>query len=234
VCRFGPRSVLKFTAVTRVAEAANIEYIGHNTTIPVPRIQDVFIIEHKTYIVMDYINTSELTYAVKTLSPEQQGGICFQLKQYIAQMRALKPSNPRVEAADGRGLFDIRLTSNPFPSFASVEEFHARLGYEFILKSPNHRHMWSHFEVVSQRRYHTTFTHSVIAPRNILIKDGKIAAIVDWESAGWYPEYWEYNRWAVSNYTSSQIWHDLRDVVLDPYPDELRVDEYLGTVFTRL
>jgi thiamine kinase-like enzyme len=94
--------------------------------------------------------------------------------------------------------------------------------------------MWSHFEVVSQRRYHTTFTHSVIAPRNILIKDGKIAAIVDWESAGWYPEYWEYNRWAVSNYTSSQIWHDLRDVVLDPYPDELRVDEYLGTVFTRL
>jgi aminoglycoside phosphotransferase (APT) family kinase protein len=234
VCRFGPRSVLKFTAVTRVAEAANIEYIGHNTTIPVPRIQDVFIIEHKTYIVMDYINASELTYAAKTLSPEQQGGICSQLKQYIAQMRALKPSNPRVEAADGSGLFDIRLTSDPFPSFASVEEFHARLGHEFVLKSPKHRHMWSHFEVVSQRQYHTTFTHSDIAPRNILIKDGKIAAIVDWESAGWYPEYWEYTRWAVSNYTSSQIWHDLRDVILDPYPDELRVDEYLGTVFTRL
>jgi hypothetical protein len=76
---------------------------------------------------MGYINASELTYAAKTLSPEQQGGICSQLKQCIAQMRALKPSNPRVEAADGSGLFDIRLTSDPFPSFSSVEEFHARL-----------------------------------------------------------------------------------------------------------
>lgn len=69
---------------------------------------------------------------------------------------------------------------------------------------------------------------------SLLIKDGKIAATVDWESAGWYPEYWEYSRWAVSNYNSSRIWRDLRDDGLDPYPDELRVDEYLGTVFTRL
>jgi hypothetical protein len=136
-----------------VAEAANIEYI---VTIP-PYLFLGFKIEHKTYIAMDYINASELMYAAKTLSPEQQRGICSQLKQYIAQMRALKPSNPR--------LFDIRLTSNPFPPFAFMEEFHARLGHEFVLKSPNHRHMWSHFEVVSQRRYHTTFTHIQISRR---------------------------------------------------------------------
>jgi hypothetical protein len=30
----------------------------------------------------------------------------------------------------------------------------------------------------------------VIAPRNILANNGKIAAIVEWEAAGWYPEYW--------------------------------------------
>lgn len=184
---------------------------------------------------MDYVNASEWTYAAKTLSAEQQQCIFSQLKEYIAQMRALKPPNPgRLEAADGSGLFDIRLASSPFPPFASVEEFHARLGHDFVLQSQHHCHMWSHFEVVSQRRYHTLFTHSDIAPRNILIKDGKIAAIVDWESAGWYPEYWEYTRWAVSNYNSSKMWHDLRDIVLDPYPDELRVDDYLDTVFTRL
>ena len=59
VCRFGPRSVLKFTPVTRTAEAANIEYIAGNTTIPVPRVQDVFIINQQTYIIMDYISGSE-------------------------------------------------------------------------------------------------------------------------------------------------------------------------------
>ncbi|KAI0278502.1 hypothetical protein BGY98DRAFT_1154363 [Russula aff. rugulosa BPL654] len=34
VCRFGPRSVLKFTPVIRTAEAANIEYIAGNTIYP--------------------------------------------------------------------------------------------------------------------------------------------------------------------------------------------------------
>jgi aminoglycoside phosphotransferase (APT) family kinase protein len=235
VCRFGPRSVVKFTAVTRAAEAVNIEYIAQNTTIPVPRIQDVFMIGNRTYIVMDYINGSEMTYVSDTLSPEQNQAIRLQMKGYMSQMRALKPPNPgRVEAADGSGLFDIRLTSSPFDPFPSVKEFHARLGHEFVLRSQDHRHMWSQFAAVAQRRYRTTFSHGDLAPRNIIIKDGRIAAIVDWESAGWYPEYWEYARWADSNFRSTQMWHGLRDEILDPYPDELRVDEYLGGVFTRL
>ncbi|OCK78824.1 hypothetical protein K432DRAFT_301174, partial [Lepidopterella palustris CBS 459.81] len=38
-------------------------------------------------------------------------------------------------------------------------------------------------------------THADIAPRNILIGEGDdcpVIGIVDWEEAGWYPEYWEY------------------------------------------
>lgn len=235
VCRFGPKSLLKVSAATRVAEAANMEYIGRNTAIPVPRVQDIFIIKNRTYIVMDYINAPELTITWGTLSQEQQEHIFSQLKGYIAQMRALKPPNPgRLESADGSGLYDIRLDSRPFPPYPSVKEFHARLGHEFIMNSPRHCDMWSQFEAISQRQYRTTFTHSDIAPRNILAKDGKIAAIIDWESAGWYPEYWEYTRWADSNYLSSQRWHDMREEVMDPYPDELKVDKYVGTVFTRL
>jgi aminoglycoside phosphotransferase len=108
VCRFGPRSVLKFTPLTRTAEAANIEYIAGNTTLPVPRVQDVFIINQQTYIIMDYINGSE--YSQKASSAEQQESIFEELKGYIAQMRALKPTRPgRVESADGSGLFDHRL-----------------------------------------------------------------------------------------------------------------------------
>ncbi len=36
-------------------------------------------------------------------------------------------------------------------------------------------------------------THGDIAPRNILVDEsGRITGIIDWELAGWYPEYWEY------------------------------------------
>ncbi|KAF3181815.1 hypothetical protein TWF225_006885 [Orbilia oligospora] len=32
-------------------------------------------------------------------------------------------------------------------------------------------------------------THGDFLPRNILAKDGKVVTILDWEMAGWYPEY---------------------------------------------
>jgi Phosphotransferase enzyme family len=38
--------------------------------------------------------------------------------------------------------------------------------------------------------YSTKFTHADFAWRNIMVKhhDGTITAIIDWESAGWFPE----------------------------------------------
>ena len=44
--------------------------------------------------------------------------------------------------------------------------------------------------------YRVTLTHGDFHPRNILVMgrpDGGIgvSAIIDWEMAGWYPEYWE-------------------------------------------
>lgn len=39
----------------------------------------------------------------------------------------------------------------------------------------------------------SVFTHADIAPRNIMVDDqNKVTGILDWEFAGWYPDYWEY------------------------------------------
>lgn len=40
--------------------------------------------------------------------------------------------------------------------------------------------------------YPVVFTYADIAARNIMIRAGRFIAILDWELAGWYPEYWEY------------------------------------------
>jgi thiamine kinase-like enzyme len=36
------------------------------------------------------------------------------------------------------------------------------------------------------------FTHADLADRNILVQDGRITGILDWEWAGFYPEHWEF------------------------------------------
>lgn len=38
----------------------------------------------------------------------------------------------------------------------------------------------------------SVFTHGDVAPQNILVENGRITAILDWEQSGWYPDYWEY------------------------------------------
>ena len=175
-CRFAPRSVLKSTAVTQTAEAeaANVEYIAKNTTIPVPRVHDVFTINKQTYIILDYIKGFEFSH--KVLSMEQQESIYEELKGYIAQMRALKPARPgRVESVDGSGLFDTRFGSSPFPPFESIDEFHSHIGHDAILKIDKHRKAWLRFQAMRNRQYCTKFTHSDIAPRNILVNNGKIS-----------------------------------------------------------
>jgi hypothetical protein len=44
------------------------------------------------------------------------------------------------------------------------------------------------------RQYRTSFSRADLCTRNIIVRDGKIAAMVDWQFAGWYPEYWEYTK----------------------------------------
>ncbi|KAF8531663.1 kinase-like domain-containing protein [Gautieria morchelliformis] len=82
------------------------------------------------------------------------------------------------------------------------------------------------------RTYATAFTHGDIAPRNILVKNKKIVAILDWESAGWYPEYWKYTRTSMANLYIPDFWEMFRTDGLEVvYPDEFIVDHTTANEF---
>ncbi|KAK3939916.1 kinase-like domain-containing protein [Diplogelasinospora grovesii] len=40
--------------------------------------------------------------------------------------------------------------------------------------------------------YPIVFTHGDVTARNIIVRNGRIVALLDWEFAGWYLEYWDY------------------------------------------
>ncbi|EFR02082.1 hypothetical protein MGYG_05085 [Nannizzia gypsea CBS 118893] len=40
--------------------------------------------------------------------------------------------------------------------------------------------------------HRATFTHGDLRSFKVLVKDGRLTGIVNWQSGGWYPEYWEY------------------------------------------
>ncbi|KAL3442965.1 hypothetical protein BJX65DRAFT_298602 [Aspergillus insuetus] len=48
---------------------------------------------------------------------------------------------------------------------------------------------WKEFTPREHSKFY--FTHSDLHPTNLLLENGRLSAIVDWESAGFRPEYWE-------------------------------------------
>lgn len=66
------------------------------------------------------------------------------------------------------------------------------------------------------------FTHGDLAPRNIIVRDGKIVGLLDWEDAEWYPEYWEYVKFF--QHVGADVrdwWRFADDIFPETYADEL-------------
>jgi thiamine kinase-like enzyme len=55
------------------------------------------------------------------------------------------------------------------------------------------------------------FTHADLHPSNILIDRGRLSGIVDWECAGFYPEYWEFTKLMYGAERFREIKHIIRD-----------------------
>ena len=55
---------------------------------------------------------------------------------------------------------------------------------------------------------------------------GEIAAIIDWEFGGWYPEYWEYTKAYFSLMNMPDWFEDFRRAVTG-YDDELAAERAL-------
>lgn len=75
------------------------------------------------------------------------------------------------------------------------------------------------------------FAHGDLAPRNILVDEhGHVTAILDWENAGWYPEYWEHVR-AYREHNAVPGWSDYLSIILPPkYSAEVLATSYLSRI----
>ena len=70
------------------------------------------------------------------------------------------------------------------------------------------------------------FAHGDLRPHNIMVKDGNVAAIIDWERSGWYPEYWDYAK-ALLIWHWQNDWTDYLVQILEPYHAEYFMHSFL-------
>ncbi|KAI0073546.1 kinase-like protein [Panus rudis PR-1116 ss-1] len=112
-------------------------------------------------------------------------------------MRACdSPWGSRICSVDGGPVTGPRLPGGQVGPCDDENAFHDAF---LALGSPNYWYSSRPFsEVLATAQEmatitHTiTFTHGDLMGHNIMVHDGHISGIIDWECAGWFPEYWEY------------------------------------------
>jgi aminoglycoside phosphotransferase (APT) family kinase protein len=79
--------------------------------------------------------------------------------------------------------------------------------------------------------HEVVLTHGETSLRKISDRDGKIVSILDWEMAGYYPEYWEYVKALYRPGWESGWINDMAvDRVLQPYLMELAVFHHMHSM----
>lgn len=166
-------------------EALALRFVKAQTSIPVPDV----ISSDWDRITMEYIDGQTLKEAWPALTPDQRSGILAQLAGYLAQLRAL--SGVHLGRLDGQGVILPSMLMRSGGPFSTVAELH-----NWLVRPPMHLQAesmyWHQITTQLGADCPIVFTHADIAARNIMVRDGRIVAIIDWEFAGWYPEYWEY------------------------------------------
>jgi aminoglycoside phosphotransferase len=85
--------------------------------------------------------------------------------------------------------------------------------------------------MLDAHKHGIVFTHGDLRPRNIIVKNGRITAIVDWEMAGWYPDYWEFVKafhleWFADDWASH-----LLDILTPYYCEQLMYEKLMHVLW---
>ena len=207
-------------------EAVSMQVVRELTTVPVPKIYFAFSRRGITYIVMEYIRGETLWSYWQGIEEETKENLRSQSKEIMAELREVQqPVSGQVEAPNGGKICDNRYTERAERSFgplATVQDFHLwlRRGISLPLKeSPDNAiersaDIEEMIRLQDCRDYSAVVTHGDLSSSNIIVKNDRIVGIIDWESAAWYPDYWELtSAWNVNH--TDEFWRPEIEKILD-------------------
>ncbi|KAI9656883.1 MAG: hypothetical protein M1821_003522 [Bathelium mastoideum] len=208
VVRADKETVVKFGRNVRLAEAEALHLVAQKTSIAVPKLIGAYVLDGVTYIIMSYEEGRPFGEVWEAGSPDVRENLIQQLKDYVQQMRQIKGDfvGGVDYSACRAGLFEwdavgyereygpfkdeagfndgiVAALDNrfpPHPSKKDISEVHSEWELRRLVRSLiNH-------EIV--------FTHGDLHTGNMIVRADGTIVLLDWETAGYWPDYWEFHR----------------------------------------
>lgn len=211
------RGVYKSGSRVRIEESRALQF-AHSLQLPVPAVHKVNVSDRETGILMDFVDGECLEEAWLSMDAEQKRSVAEQIGHIVTTMRQAAPDQRSIGAFGGPARDCRQISDYSGGPFANEAEFNIFVldllrGTPSMIRST----LVEALNVNSQ----IVFTHGDLTPRNIIVKGDRVQALLDWEYAGWYPEYWEYVKF-FDRPTDCKDWKEYAEIIFGTqYPKQL-------------
>ncbi|KAE8339761.1 hypothetical protein BDV24DRAFT_152542 [Aspergillus arachidicola] len=197
-----------------LSEAENMRFLAANSKVRVPKVYKAFKL-------------------LPSLTPAQKTIICKLVRDALNGLRNIPPLD-YLGTSNCQPYHDgVFWTKdyNPLISgpFASQKEMNCGIIERLSqTECPQYIRLLQDMVDSTLHDHRTVFTHGDLQPKNIMVnevesfEDGSSSfkiTLIDWELAGWYPEYWDFCN-ATIYYRFKPDWLELIPDILDEYPVE--------------
>ena len=173
-------------------ESLNIRFLQRNTAIPIPNILTQWTEEDgRCFVIMERLRGTPLSEVWGKMSTVERDKLARQTVHSLHQLRNL--TSMRIKSLSDDPVYSAFLFPSgfgkPHGPLSSDDEL-----WEEMTKT------WDGFPETARQHLREqmppatpyTFTHGDLAMANIMVEDGKLIGIIDWESSGYFPIWWEF------------------------------------------
>ncbi|KAJ5934558.1 hypothetical protein N7466_004105 [Penicillium verhagenii] len=192
------------------SEVPNIQFVQEQTSIPVPTVIESWKEGDHTLILMRRIPGEPLSKPWPKLSTDQKERIAQQTAGYLQQLRKLQ--SDKIQSLSGGPVFSNFLFKNkisllPHGPLASDDELWNDMEHGLKDTIPEAARIQLRHCMPSATPY--TFTHGDLTNVNIMVENGSLSGIIDWEMSGYLPVWWEYVCTSVPDSEEDREWKAL-------------------------
>ena len=213
IVKISPNRLIK--GPVHIADYEAMMYVAEHTDVPVPKVHRLYHRKDGLYIEREFVNGVMLDTIWNGLADSEKKRYVVEIWKQLSECREHGPppslKDIAVASISGGSLKDGALSLYPVGPY-SMKEFE-----DSLRSNPNTFDFPPGWKTSDSMR-RIVLTNGDVALRNVVVRNrGQPNSIcmIDWESGGWWPAYWEAVKWHFSDFAPGAMegWLEMMDEV---------------------